>query len=116
MKQFVQLQENLDSFEQAGIAVVAITYDTPELQQVFVDAQGINYPFLSDIDATSVKALDILNSDYAPGEGNYGIPYPGVFVVNTEGVIVGKIFVEGYSTRVDAAGVLAYAKEVLAIK
>jgi peroxiredoxin len=116
MKQLVQLQENLDSFNQAGIAVVAMTYDAPELQQAFIDAQGISYPFLSDIDATSVQALGILNTKYAPGENSYGIPYPGVFVVNTEGVIVGKIFVEGYSTRVDAAGVLAYAKEVLEIE
>jgi len=113
MKQFVQLQENLDSFEEAGIAVVAMTYDAPELQQTFIDAQGITYPFLSDIDASSVQTLDILNTKYQPGDNAYGIPYPGVFVVNANMEIVGKIFVEAYSTRVDAAGVLAYAKSVL---
>ena len=109
----MQLQENLDSFEQAGIAVVAMTYDTPELQQVFIDKQGISYPFLSDIDARSVLALDILNTKYAPGDDSYGIPFPGIYVVNPEGIIVGKIFVEGYRTRVDAASVLAYAETVL---
>ena len=113
MKQFVQLQENLKDFELAGLAVVGMTYDSPELQQAFVEQQGIEYPFLSDIDATSVIALDILNTEYRPGDGAYGIPYPGVFVVNPEGTIVGKIFVEGYSTRVDAQGVLDYALKVL---
>ena len=113
MKQLVQLQENLESFEQAGIAVVAMTYDAPELQQVFIDKQGITYPFLSDIDAQSVLALDILNTKYAPGDDSYGIPFPGIYVVNSDGMIVGKIFVEGYSTRVDAANVLAYAISVL---
>ncbi len=116
MRQFVQLQENLASFSEAGISVVALTYDTPELQQDFIDAQGIEYPFLSDIDATSVIALDILNQQYPPGHDNYGIPYPGIFVVNPERKIVGKIFVEGYRTRVDAAGVLAYAKEKLELE
>ena len=115
MRQFVQLQENIKAFEEAGIAVVALTYDTPELQQAFIEEQNITYPFLSDIDASSVIALDILNNEYVSGDNNYGIPYPGVFVVNADMEIVGKIFVEGYSTRVDAAGVLSYAKERLGI-
>jgi peroxiredoxin len=113
MKQFVQLQENLQSFKDAGITVVAMTYDAPELQQVFIDSQGITYPLLSDIDASSVKSLDILNTEYQPGDNAYGIPYPGVFVVNPNMEIVGKIFIEAYSTRVDAAGVLSFAIELL---
>ena len=113
MRQLVQLQENITPFTEAGIAVVALTYDTPNLQQVFVAKHGISYPLLSDIDATSVKALDILNTEYTPGDDAYGIPYPGVYVVNPDMKIVGKIFVEGYRTRVDAQGVFDYALQVL---
>ena len=116
MKQLVQLQGNLKSFEDAGIGVVALTYDVPELQRPFIEKHSISYPLLSDIDAASVKALDILNIEYEPGDGAYGIPYPGIYVVNTDMEIVGKIFVEGYSTRVDAQGVFDYAMEVLAIE
>jgi peroxiredoxin len=90
-----------------------VTYDSPALQQKFIDAASITYPFISDIDATTVKALGILNKDYAPGDSAYGIPYPGVFVVNPEKKIVGKLFLEGYRTRVGADGVLAYALDVL---
>lgn len=114
MKQLVQLQENIESFNNAGIAVVAMTYDAPELQQAFIDEHAISYPFLSDVDASSVKTLDILNTEYQPGDSAYGIPYPGIFVVNPNMEIVGKIFVEPYSVRVDAAGVLSYANSVLA--
>ena len=113
MAQFVQLQQHLKDFQAAGIEVVALTYDEPALQQAFVDKNGIDYAFLSDIDAASVKALGILNQDYEPGDGAYGIPYPGIFVVNNEGQIVGKVFVEGYQTRVEATAVLAYARQVL---
>ena len=109
-------KENLASFRKAGISVVAMTYDSPELQQDFIDAQGIEYPFLSDIDASSVIAVDILNQQYKPDDDAYGIPYPGVFVVNPDMKIVGKIFVEGYRTRVEAAGVLDYAKQALGIE
>ncbi len=90
-----------------------ITYDSPESQQPFIDAASITYPFISDIDATTVKALGILNEEYEPGHGAYGIPYPGIFVLNRDKTIVGKIFVESYRIRVDAEGVLDYALEVL---
>ena len=90
-----------------------ITYDTPELQQASIDAGSITYPFISDIDTTTMKALGILNEDYEPGEPAYGIPRPGVFVLNPEQEIVGKIFIESHRTRVDAEGMLAYALQVL---
>jgi peroxiredoxin len=109
----VQLQSRLEQFRAAGIGVAALTYDSPALQRKFVERFSITYPMLSDIDATSIGNLGILNADYKPGDSNYGIPYPGVFVVNAEQKIVGKVFVEGYSTRVDADGVFAYAQESL---
>ena len=109
----MQLQSRLESFQQAGIGVVALTYDSPELQQKFIDRFAITYPLLSDIEATSITNLGIVNTDYAPGDSNYGVPYPGVFVLNTKQQIVGKIFVDGYTTRVDADGVLAFAQSVL---
>ena len=109
----MQLQSHLESFQQAGIGVVALTYDSPELQQKFIDKFSITYPLLSDVDATSITNLGILNADYKPGDSSYGIPYPGVFVLNAQQQIVGKVFLEGYSTRVDADGVLAFARSVL---
>lgn len=93
--------------------MVAITYDTPELQQAFIDAASVTYPVLSDIDAASMQALGILNDEYGPDDENYGLPYPGIFVLNAEQEIVGKIFVERYQIRVDAPTTLAYALEVL---
>ena len=90
-----------------------ITYDSPELQQRFIEAGDITYPFLSDIDAETMSALEILNQDYQPGDSNYGIPHPGVFVVNADKQIVGKIFVDSFRIRVDGEGVLDYALDVL---
>lgn len=109
----MQLQEQEADFEEAGIGIVAITYDSPELQQVFVDAASITYPLLSDINAATIKTLGILNEQYKPGEPAYGIPHPGVFVVDPGMTIAGKIFVEDYQVRVDGEGTLAYALRVL---
>ena len=90
-----------------------ITYDTPRLQQAFIDAGSITYPFISDIDATTMKTLGVLNEGYGPRDSNYGIPHPGVFVLNPQQQIVGKIFVESFRTRVDGEGVLEYALDLL---
>ena len=113
MAQFVQLQKNIQDFEKAGINVVALTYDAPDLQQAFIEKNAISYPFLSDVDASTVKSLGILNEKYQPGDDAYGIPHPGIFIVNAELEIVGKIFVEGYEKRVGAQAVLAAAKALL---
>ena len=113
MKQLVQLQENSKLFAKAGISIVALTYDAPELQQGFINRHEISYPLLSDIDAKSIIALDILNTNYQPGQSSYGIPYPGVFVVDRGMEVVGKIFIEPYQTRVHALGVLSYAESKL---
>ena len=113
MVQFVQLQKNLAAFHSAGIAVVALTYDEPHLQQQFIEQNSIEYPFLSDIDAVTVKSLGIPNEANEPGDGAYGIPHPGIFIVDADMKIVGKIFVDGYEKRVSAEAVLAQAKTLL---
>ena len=107
------MQESVEDFAEAGVGIVVITYDAPELQQRFVDAGGITYQFISDIDAATMLALGILNEDYEPGDDAYGIPHPGVFVIDPNGEIVGKVFIESYRERVDGPGTLAHALAVL---
>jgi len=113
MVQFVQLQDYSQAFSAAGIGIVALTYDESSLQEAFINKNSITYPFLSDIDAQTVKALGILNEDYEPGDRAYGIPHPGIFILDSQANIVGKIFVDGYEKRVNAESVLAIAKKLL---
>jgi peroxiredoxin len=115
MKQMIQLQEHKAGFDRAGIGMVAITYDDPALQQAFVDKFGIQYPILHDVDTMTFKTLGILNDKYAPGDSAYGIPHPGMIVIDRNGIIVGKQFLEAYSVRVDSAAALAYAREALGV-
>ncbi len=113
MRQMLQLQEYKADFDAAGIGLVAITYDAPARQQAFIDKHGITIPVLSDIDALSFKTLGILNETYQPGDLQYGIPHPGMIVIDPRGVVVGKLFLEAYSARVDSAAALAFALEAL---
>ena len=68
---------------------------------------------MADVEALSFKTLGILHEDYRPGDEHYGIPHPGMIVVAPDGTVAGKLFLEGYRTRVAAAEALAYAQEVL---
>jgi peroxiredoxin len=115
MRQMIQLQESKPGFDAAGIGMVAMTYDDPARQQAFVDRHGITIPVLSDNDALSFKTLGILNEDYAPGDFQYGIPHPGMIVIDTGGRVVGKLFLEAYSSRVDSTAALAFAKSALGL-
>ena len=45
----------------------------------------------------------------------YGIPYPGMIVINPVGEVVGKLFLEAYSSRVDSAAALAFARKALGV-
>lgn len=107
------MQNSVEAYAEAGVGIVVITYDAPELQQAFVDASGVTYPFISDVDATTMMALGILNEQNSPGDPAYGIPHPGVFIVSPENEIVGKVFIESFRERVDGEGTLRYALEVL---
>jgi len=115
MRQMIQLQEHKAGFDAAGIGMVAITYDDPALQQAFIDKFAITIPVLSDVDALSFKTLGILNEDYMRGDFQYGIPHPGMIVIDPTGKVVGKLFLEAYSSRVDAAAALAFARTALGL-
>jgi peroxiredoxin len=115
MRQMIQLQAHKAGFDAAGIGMVGITYDDPVLQQAFIDKFGITIPILSDINALSFKTLGILNEQYQPGDTQYGIPNPGMIIIDAQGLVVGKLFLEAYSSRVDSAAALAFARTTLGI-
>jgi peroxiredoxin len=93
----VQLQTNLKEIETTGGQVVAISYDSTNVLQRFAARSAITYPLLCDAGSKTIDAYGIRNKE-APARWN-GIPYPGTFVIGTDGVIRAKLFLEGYKER-----------------
>jgi hypothetical protein len=60
--------------------------------------------------------LGIINEGYQPSDSEYGLPHPGMIVINRENVVVGKLFVETPTLRVDSAEALVYAKRTLKLR
>ena len=106
----MQLIEITDQFEDMGLSVVAMTYDSVEMLKTVEEDQGIEFTLLHDEDITHVNRLGILNdTDYEPGQRAYGVPHPGIFLVSPDGVIRFKFAEEGYRIRPDFSDVLAAA-------
>lgn len=86
---------------------MAISYDSVGALKNFADRQHITYPLLSDPESTIIRAYDIPNETVKPGTVAFGIPNPGVYVVDTQGKVVAKYFEEDYKDRVSTADILA---------
>ena len=55
---------------------------------------------LSDIDSEVIRRYGILNDQVKPGDLIlYGIPYPGVFITDSDGVVMSKSFHGSYKIR-----------------
>jgi hypothetical protein len=103
----VELEQQLDAIRKHGLGVAAISYDAVGALKSFADRQHITYPLLSDKDSMVIRAYDILDETTKPGTPTYGIPYPGVYVVDVEGRVVSKYFEDDYQDRVSTADILA---------
>ena len=112
-KQTIELNSNISGFIENGLGVVMVIYDPPAIRDSFIAEHGIHFPVLTDIDTVSVRALDVLNAEYSPGDNAYGIPYPGTIVATPDGAVVGKLFVESYAKRLSSKAVLQQALQWL---
>jgi peroxiredoxin len=102
----VQLQTDLKQFEDAGLQVVAISYDSVKILSGFAEQKKIAFPLLSDPGSKTIEAYGILNK-----EGK-GIAYPGTYILDKEGVVRAKLFVKGYRERHSTEELLKAAKDV----
>ena len=102
----MELQQHLPEFAAAGISLFAISYDPIEEQRKFADEFGITFPLLADPDHRAIEATGILNTLVQPDEAVYGIPFPGTYVLGTDGRVEEKMFFQHYRTRAAASTVL----------
>ena len=93
----VQLQTSLKEIEATGGHVVGISYDSTNILQRFVAKSVLTYPLLSDAGSKTIDAYGIRNKEVP--ERWSGIPYPGTFVVGTNGILRAKLFLDGYKDR-----------------
>lgn len=81
----------------------------------FAEKHGITYTLLSDEGSKVIRALGLLNEQVyeqhaaygIPKQGHHwGVPYPGIFLLNAEGYVMQKRFQQSYRERETGVGVL----------
>lgn len=87
-----------------GAQVVGISYDSGEILKRFAAKKSITYPLLADTGSRTIDAYGIRNKE-ATGRTS-GIPYPGAYIIGTDGVIRARLFLEGYEERASTAAFL----------
>jgi len=106
----VQLQRDLKSIEAEGIQLVGISYDDTKILKAFSDRMKIAFPLLSDPESKTIDAYHIRN-EAAKGRAE-GVPNPGTFILNREGIIRAKLFLEGYRERHTTDALIEAAKSI----
>ena len=104
--QLVELQSRLPDLKRKGMGLAVITYDSSAILADFSRRRGITFPLLSDPKSVTIKAYGLLNTSIDPGSTNYGIPFPGTFIVNRQGVVTDRFFEEAYQERNTVASIL----------
>lgn len=107
MTQLGELQKALPRFEEAGIKLYAVSYDAPDALAAFAKAQGIGFPLLSDTGSEVIRRFGILNTLVDESDALfYGVPYPGTYVLDEDGVVQEKFFPRHIANRESADTVL----------
>ncbi len=99
-RHLLELNDVVGQFKKKGYGVAAISYDSPKILRNFSQKKKLRFSLLSDQKVQTFKAFDVVNIEHEPGSRHYGIPYPGVIVVNKKGEVIHKYFFEGYKNRV----------------
>jgi peroxiredoxin len=76
----------------------------------FADKRQITFPLLSDPESKTIIDYGLLNKE-AKGKIE-GIPYPGTFLIDKDGVIRDKLFHEGYRKRHSTEELIKAAKAI----
>ena len=102
----MELEEKKQEFAERGLNIAALTYDSVGILSHFGDRKGITYPLLSDPNSDVIKTFGILNTNYGPDDRGYGLPFPGMFIIDENGIVEAKFFELDHRERYTASHVL----------
>jgi hypothetical protein len=85
------------------LGLCSISYDSVEILRDFADRRRITFPMLADPDSAIIRRFGLFNDTIDPTSRDYGIPHPGTFLVDVEGVVRQKFFEGHYINRMPVA-------------
>ena len=86
--------------------MIAISYDPVSTLRAFSDKYQITYPLLADEGSEVIKSFGIFNAEVDSGSRGFGIPHPGIYVIDENLRVVDKHFEQSYRARPTAENLL----------
>lgn len=102
----MELEQNSSRLKPLGLSVVGVSYDSPAVLKNFAERKAIHFALLSDPDSEIIRKLGLLNEAVPKGSPFFGIPHPGVFLLDGAGKVTAKYFEEDFRQRYTAAAIL----------
>jgi peroxiredoxin len=107
IQQLRDVQKVADAVKARGYHLVSISYDSPEVLAGFAEKYGITYRLVADQGSKIIDAWGIRDPQYKEGSRAYGVPLPGIFIVDKTGVVRAKLAEDGYKVRPPSEAILA---------
>jgi predicted dithiol-disulfide oxidoreductase (DUF899 family) len=104
----VELQGRVAELKRQGLSLAAVSYDPVAVLADFSKRRGITFPLLSDPGSATIKRYGILNTTVPEtNQQSYGIPFPGTFMLNVQGVVTSRFFEQAYQERSTVGSIMA---------
>lgn len=100
----------MDAYRAAGVRLYALSYDEPDALADYAEAHCTTFTLLSDPDSEVITSFGILNTLIPPDDHPwYGLPFPGSYVIDADGIVVAKFFEHNFAIRPGPEQLLAAA-------
>jgi len=104
------LRDAQDRLNAANIRVVVISIDDQEALEVYRISESFPFMMLSDENSKIIEDYGVLNTQITKSDAFfYGIPFPGIFLSDTQGLVIGKFFHDSYKKRDSAENLIDLA-------
>ena len=104
----MELQGRVAELKRQGLSLAAVSYDPVAVLADFSKRRGITFPLLSDPGSATIKRYGILNTTVPEtNQQSYGIPFPGTFMLNVQGVVTSRFFEQAYQERSTVGSIMA---------
>ncbi len=106
------MREAQDKLSKANVEVVVISRDDQEALETYREAESFPYIMLSDEKSKTIEDYGVLNTQITKNDAFfYGIPFPGIFLSDARGQVIGKFFHDSYKKRDSAENLIDLASD-----
>lgn len=107
IQQLRDIQKVAEPLSKRGYSLISISYDSPDILATFTKKFSITYTMTSDRGSAVIDAFGIRDPQYKEGSRAYGVPMPGIFIVDRKGIVRAKLAEEGYKVRPPSEAIVA---------